>query len=119
MTCTLGYDESGRGRPGGTAAAGKRRGDRAMTAAGGWLGWRCGLGGHAVSWATVVPVVRLRTATSRLLLHELGLALAEPAGRPVDPKLAGLVGQLRVRRGAAASAKIRVPRPTGKAFRGE
>jgi DNA-binding transcriptional MerR regulator len=63
--------------------------------------------------------VLVAQATSRLLLHELGLALAEPAGRPADPKLAGLVDQLRVRRNAATSATIRSPRPAGKALDGE
>jgi len=37
-------------------------------------------------------------ATSRLLLHELGLALAEPATRPADPRMAGLVDRLRIGR---------------------
>jgi len=81
------------------------------------------LGDRADDQATVQLLRRGRVlvaqATSRLLLHELGLALAKPAGRPADPKLAGLVDQLRVRRGPAPSAKARAPRPTGEARHGE
>jgi DNA-binding transcriptional MerR regulator len=44
--------------------------------------------------------VLVAQATSRLLLDELGLALANPPGRPADPRLARLVDQLRVRAGA-------------------
>ncbi len=63
--------------------------------------------------------VLVAQATSRLLLHELGLALAEPATRPADPKMAGLVDRLRVGRGAAPPAKARTPRRTSKASHGE
>jgi len=63
--------------------------------------------------------VLVTQATSRLLLRELGLALAEPPGRPADPKLARLVAQLRVRAGAEPSATVREPRPVGKAADGE
>jgi DNA-binding transcriptional MerR regulator len=58
-------------------------------------------------------------ATSRLLLHELGLALAEPTGRAADPRLAGLVDRLRVRGGATPPGPAREPRPAGKAADGQ
>jgi hypothetical protein len=81
------------------------------------------LGGRADDEAIVALLRRGRVlvaqATSRLLLHELGLALAEPAGRPADPKLAGLVDQLRVRRDTVPSANVRVPRPARKAAHGQ
>ena len=63
--------------------------------------------------------VLVAQATSRLLLHELGLALSEPATGPADPSMAGLVDRLRIGRGAAPPAEARAPRPAGKAFHGE
>jgi DNA-binding transcriptional MerR regulator len=49
----------------------------------------------------VAPLLRrgrvlVAQATSRLLLHELGLALTGASGRPPDPGVAGLVDQLRI-----------------------
>jgi DNA-binding transcriptional MerR regulator len=52
--------------------------------------------------------VLVAQATSRLLLDELGEALAKPPGRPADPRLARLVDELRVR--AAPNG----PRPFGE-----
>ncbi len=66
------------------------------------------LGGRADDEAVVALLRRGRVlvaqATSRLLLHELGLALAEPATRPADPGMVGLVDWLRVGRAAARPA---------------
>jgi DNA-binding transcriptional MerR regulator len=58
--------------------------------------------------------VLVAQATSRLLLDELGLALANPPGRPDDPRLAKLVDQLRTRTGPRASAPRREPRRAAK-----
>jgi hypothetical protein len=63
--------------------------------------------------------VLVTQATSRLLLDQLGLALAEPPGRPADPRLAKLVNQLRVRARAKPSATNRKPRPARKPPAGE
>ncbi len=56
--------------------------------------------------------VLVAEATSRLLLHELGLALAEP-------KLAGLVDRVRVGRGPGPSAKTRIQRRNREVTNGE
>ena len=56
--------------------------------------------------------VLVAEATSRLLLHELGLALAEP-------KLASLVDRVRVGRGPGPSAKARTQRRIRKVTNGE
>jgi len=60
------------------------------------------LGGRADDEATVQLLRRGRVlvaqATSRLLLHELGLALTEPSSSPAGPKVAGLAGRLRTGR---------------------
>ena len=56
--------------------------------------------------------VLVAEATSRLLLHELGLALTEPADRPVDAGLSQLVDRVRVGRGLLPSHKTRTPDPT-------
>jgi DNA-binding transcriptional MerR regulator len=58
-------------------------------------------------------------ATSRLLLHELGLALAESATRPADAKGAALVDRLRIGRSATPPAKAGAPRRDSKASHGE
>jgi DNA-binding transcriptional MerR regulator len=58
--------------------------------------------------------VLVAQATSRLLLHELGLALAGSSGRVTDPKMAGLADRVRVGRvplSADAAAALRAGRP--------
>jgi DNA-binding transcriptional MerR regulator len=57
--------------------------------------------------------VLVAQATSRLLLDELGRALAEPPGRPADARLARLVDQLRFRKGAKPSGTARRGKPAG------
>jgi DNA-binding transcriptional MerR regulator len=80
------------------------------------------LGDRADDEATVQLLRRGRVlvaqATSRLLLHELGLALAEPSGRAADPQMAGLADRLRTGRGAP-SADARAPRRAGRPLHGE
>jgi len=80
------------------------------------------LGDRADDEATVQLLRRGRVlvaqATSRLLLHELGLALAEPSGRLADPKVAGLADRLRIDRGAPFAA-VRAPRRAGGPLHGE
>ena len=56
--------------------------------------------------------VLVAEATSRLLLHELGLALTGPADRPVDAGLSQLVDRVRVGRGHLPSHKARTRNPT-------
>jgi hypothetical protein len=58
--------------------------------------------------------VLVAQATSRLLLDELGLALAKPPDRPADPRLTKLVDQLRVRTAVNPSTTSRKPPPAGK-----
>jgi DNA-binding transcriptional MerR regulator len=62
--------------------------------------------------------VLVAEATSRLLLHELGLALTGSAGR-FDTRLAGLVDRVRVGRGRTPSEKARTQRGTTEAGNGE
>jgi DNA-binding transcriptional MerR regulator len=62
--------------------------------------------------------VLVAQATSRLLLHELGLALAEPSGSPAAPKVAELAGRLRTSRGLPSSP-ARAPRRAGRPPDGE
>jgi DNA-binding transcriptional MerR regulator len=80
------------------------------------------LGDRADDEATVQLLRRGRVlvaqATSRLLLHELGLALTEPHEGPAGPKAAGLADRLRIGRGAP-SAETRAPRRARKPFYGE
>jgi DNA-binding transcriptional MerR regulator len=55
--------------------------------------------------------VLVAQATSRLLLHELGLALTGASGRPPDPKVAGLVDRLRIgRHPTPAEGRVRTVR---------
>jgi hypothetical protein len=66
--------------------------------------------------------VLVAQATSRLLLDELGLALAKPAGRAADARMARLVDQLRVRTGrttTTTTTTTRKPRRTGGLSRQE
>ncbi len=81
------------------------------------------LGDRADDEAVVALLRRGRVlvaqATSRLLLHELGLALAEPATRPDGPGVAGLVDRLRVGRAAAPPPEVRTSGRAGKPLRGE
>jgi DNA-binding transcriptional MerR regulator len=70
----------------------------------------------------VAPLLRrgrvlVAQATSRLLLHELGLALTGASGRPPDRRIAGLVDQLRVGRSPVRPEKSQ--RKNGKARDGE
>jgi DNA-binding transcriptional MerR regulator len=80
------------------------------------------LGDRADDEATVQLLRRGRVlvaqATSRLLLHELGLALAEPSGSAAAPKVAGLAGRLRTGHGVP-SAEARALRPAGRPSCGE
>jgi DNA-binding transcriptional MerR regulator len=80
------------------------------------------LGDRADDEATVQLLRRGRVlvaqATSRLLLHELGLALAAPPGSPAGPKVAGLADRLRIGR-SAPSAEARAPRRAGRPLHGE
>jgi DNA-binding transcriptional MerR regulator len=80
------------------------------------------LGGRADDEATVQLLRRGRVlvaqATGRLLLHELGLALAEPSGSPAAPKVAGLADRLRTSRGVPSS-QARAPRRAGRPPEGE
>jgi DNA-binding transcriptional MerR regulator len=80
------------------------------------------LGDRADDEAVVALLRRGRVlvaqATSRLLLHELGLALAEPATRPADPRVAALVDRLRVGRVTVPPAKAGTPRAGSKAPHG-
>jgi hypothetical protein len=80
------------------------------------------LGGRADDEATVRLLRRGRVlvaqATSRLLLHELGLALAEPSGSPAGPKVAGLAGRLSTGRGVPSS-DARSPHRAGRPPDGE
>ncbi len=66
------------------------------------------LGDRAADEAVVALLRRGRVlvaqATSRLLLHELGLALADPAAWPPGQQMAGLVDRLRIGRGAGPPA---------------
>ncbi len=63
--------------------------------------------------------VLVAQATSRLLLHELGLALAQPANRPADAEMAGLVNRLRIGRAASPPAAAGAARPAAKGSHGE
>ncbi len=63
--------------------------------------------------------VLVAQATSRLLLHELGLALAQAATRPDAPGLAGLADRLRVGRAAAPPTNVRSRGQARKAPHGE
>ena len=73
------------------------------------------LGSRADDPAVVALLRRGRVlvaqATSRLLLHELGQALAEPATSPDGPAMAGLVERLRVGRASIPPAPARTPAP--------
>ena len=80
------------------------------------------LGDRADDEATVQLLRRGRVlvaqATSRLLLHELGLALARPSGRATDPKMAELAGRVRVGR-VAPPADVATPGRAKGPVRGE
>ncbi|HEY7915903.1 MAG TPA: MerR family transcriptional regulator [Acidimicrobiales bacterium] len=63
--------------------------------------------------------VLVAEATSRLLLHELGLALTEPADHPVDARVSQLVDRVRLGRGTPPSHKARGRQPTRRSAHGE
>lgn len=73
------------------------------------------LGGRADDPAVVALLRRGRVlvaqAASRLLLHELGQALAGPAAGPDGPAMAELVDRLRVSRAPRPRAQARTPAP--------
>jgi DNA-binding transcriptional MerR regulator len=75
------------------------------------------LGDRADDEATVQLLRRGRVlmaqGTSRLLLHELSLAFAEPAARPAGSKLAALVDRLHVDSDIAPPAEARMRQTPG------
>lgn len=81
------------------------------------------LGDRAGEQAVVALLRRGRVlvaqATSRLLLHQLGLALAKPTTRPADPRMAGLVDRLRVGHAATPPANAGPAGLAGKESHGE
>jgi len=73
--------------------------------------------GDRVDYEAIVPLLRrgrllVAQSTARLLLDQLGLALADPPGRPGDQRLARLLDQSRARPDTELS--IREPRHTGQ-----
>ncbi len=93
--------------------------DGALAVAGAIAAGARGIAGEAIVALLRRGRVLVAQATSRLLLHELGLALAQAATRPDAPGLAGLADRLRVGRAAAPPTNVRSRGQARKAPHGE